>query len=419
MKITWPTAIAAVIIIVLAGGVFGLWNIPYITPTPPVAQIPGTTPYQPVAPVVPGTGGAYSGILYLEVVDSVLGTGITTSATTVDVAAASASGTFNFITPAGSDTKAQAANPQAMNTIWAEGTKLIVMPDCTGNPSGGLDYYPAMYYVELSDGATVYELNSKNCFTLSSSNPPTYTINPTAGRALGNRVTKYQASNVFYWNIGKINLYPRQAAADVDIYLSYSTTTLSSVTDASTWVDTAAEITANATLTDDIEDLTFTMIGATNNMGWGKRFFAINQQGYIEEYGATILVTTAMTGIAKPSGWNTITMSTLYAERGFWKDISDMSLAFPAKGNAPKWSVEIPIDATAATASTAYLFKAWINDCQKLSIISEVGTSASVPSAYGFVTSYGLGAVAHAPVLTLSSGAGATMQLMVYLTTAA
>jgi hypothetical protein len=412
--------IAGALLAILAVGILVPGSIPFINP--PEASS-GNNPYIPNDNTPDNTDNTdnttpdiYSGALYLEVINAVTGTGVTTSTTTVDVVAAT-NGVFNLISGT-FDTKAQAANPQGMNTIWNEGTELIIMPDCTGNPSNGLDYYPAMYYVKLGNGATIYELDSANCFELVSSSPATYRINTNAATPLSQAVAKYTSSNVYYWNLGKLAMYPRQAAADFDMYLSYNGADLASVTDASTWVDTDAEITANATLSDDNEEVTFTMVGGNANLGWGRRFFVVNQNGFIEEYGAVIMFTTNMVGIGKPSGWNTITMSTLYAERGFWKDISNLAGSMPAKGNTAKWSVNLPIDANSATASTAYLFKVYVNDCQKLSQISEVGTSTSVPSAYGFVTSYGVGAVLQNLAMTTSSGAGATEMLRVYLTTA-
>jgi hypothetical protein len=111
-----------------------------------------------------------------------------------------------------------------------------------------------------------------------------------------------------------------------------------------------------------------------------------------------------------------ITASTLYAEKGWLKEISP---AFPAKGNKAGWAVKIPINSQAATASTAYKVSVWLNDCQNLDNVATVGTSTSYPTAYGFVTAYGVGAVVPNTALTFSSGAGATMQLMAYLTTPA
>jgi hypothetical protein len=160
------------------------------------------------------------------------------------------------------------------------------------------------------------------------------------------------------------------------------------------------------------------MVGANANVGWGKEFYVISSNGKVQRYGAVIVITTAMTGIGNDKltgdGWQPITASNLYAEKGFFKVLEP---AFPAKGQKPGWSVDIPIDCAAATAATAYKFSVWLNDCQNLDNVASVGTSTSYPTAYGFVTAYGVGAVVQNTALTFSSGAGATMQLMAYITT--
>ena len=371
---------------------------------------------QPTTPTVPVTG-TWSGPLYLSVVDSVTGVAFTTSTVTVDQVGA-VNGVFNFISgPAKSVT--QSANPQSAVRIWAEGDEIIVMPDCTGNPSNGLDYYPAMYYMKLYNGAPIYVLDNFNCFEVVSTSPYTYRINTAYATQLPQKVSTYEASNVKYWNIGDLALYPRQAAADVDIYLTHGGTTLASVTDASTWVDSAAEITANATLTSTTSDkLELKMVGANANLGWGKEFYVVSSVGKVQRYGAVVVMTTAMTGIGTDKltseGWTPMSISTLYAEKGFVKNIQP---DFPTKGQKLGWSVDIPIDCSAAATATEYKFSIWINDCQNLDNVPAVGTSTSVPTAYGFVTSYGVGAVVHNTALTLSSGAGATQQLEVYITT--
>lgn len=375
--------------------------------------IPGETPGSNT--VIPA--GSWSGPLYLSVVDKVGGAAFTTSTVTVDQVAA-VNGVFDFISgPSKSVT--QAANPQSAVRVWNEGDEVIVMPDCTGNPSNGLDYYPAMYYMKLSHGATIYELSNINCFRLVSTSPYKYQIDTSFATALPQKVAEYTASNVQYWNIGDLGLYPRQAAADFDMYLTYNGATLASVTDASTWVDTATEITANATLASvSNEKLTFQMVGANANLGWGKHFFAFNGQGKISEYGATITMTTSMVGVGTGAlvgeGWVPISTSTLYAEKGFFKVLEP---AFPTKGQKAGWSVNIPIDSTAATAATEYKVSIWVNDCQNLDNLASVGPTSAYPTAYGFVTAYGVGAILQTPVLTYSSGAGATMQLMAYVTT--
>jgi hypothetical protein len=378
-------------------------------------------PYQtPGATIPPGTlYTGWAGSLYLSVVDKVGGAAFTTSTVTVDQVGA-VNGVFNFLSgPAKSLT--QSANPQSAARIWSEGDEIIVMADCTGNPANpgtGLDWYPAMYYMKLYAGAPIFELTSFNCFRVVSTSPYTYQIDTTYATQMPQTVTKYEASNVKYWNIGDLGIYPRCAAADFDMYLTYNGATLSSVTDGSSWDDTVAEINANATLASTNEQLTFQMVGATANHGWGREFYVVSSTGKVLQYGAVIIVTTAMTGIGSDAltsqDWQPITANNLYVEKGYFKVIEP---SFPAKGSKASWTVQIPVNSAAATAATAYLFKFWLADCQNLADLPAVGTSTSVPTAYGFVTDYGVGAVVPNTALTFSSGLGATNQLEVYLTT--
>jgi hypothetical protein len=373
-----------------------------------------------------GTGGAqqgtvnpstWSGPLYASITDKVTGAAFTTATISIDQIGA-VNGVFNFISGP-SKSLTQAANPQSEVRIWNQGDEIIVMGDCTGDPTNGLDYYPAMYWMKLYQGAPIYELTSYAAFVQVSTNPYTYSINTQYATKLSQTISQYEASNIKYWNIGDLGLYPRQNATDFDMYLTHGGTTLASVTDASTWVDTAAEITANSTLTSTTNDkLEFKMVGANSNVGWGKEFYVISSIGKVQRYGAVIVMTTAMTAIGNDAltgkGWIPMTTSQLYAEKGFYKELAPV---FPSKGQKAGWSVEIPIDCASATASTAYKISVWVNDAQNLENVAALGTSTSVPTAYGFVTSYGLGAVLHATAVTFSSGAGATMQLEAYLTT--
>lgn len=417
-------AVILLVVILVSSAFIGLYGNAqgWFTTSPPGGTPSGGTPSggTPSGGAPSGSTGqvVWSGPLYLSVVDSVGGAAFTTSAVTIDQVAA-VNGVFDFISgPAKSVT--QAANPQSAVRIWNQGDELIIMPDCTGNPSNGLDYYPAMYYIKsLYHGAPIYEITSYAAFVQKSTNPYTYSIDTSKCTVLPQTVSQYEASNIKYWNIGDLKLYPRQAAADFDIYLTHGGTTLASVTDASTWVDTAAEITANTTLTSTTNDkLEFKMVGANANLGWGKEFYVISSTGKVMRYGAVIVVTTAMTAVGSDAltskGWIPMTTSQLYAEKGFYKELSP---AFPAKGQKPGWTVEIPMDCASAAAATAFKVSIWVNDCQNLDNVAALGTSTSVPVAYGFVTSYGVGAVVQNTATTFSSGAGATMQLEAYVTT--
>lgn len=420
------TLIAAVLVIVLAASYFGYITLPSANNNYPTYPSATSTPASG-ATYVPAAGVAQPATVRCEVVDSVLGTGITTSTTTVDVVAAE-NGIFDFVNGP-KDAKAQATNPQGMNTEWSEGTELIIMVDCTGNPSNGLDYYPSMYYVKLQSGSHLYEVDMDSFTQVSGAPSYTYRVNTANAVMLSNVVTQMQSSNVYYWSIGKLSLYPRQAAADFDTSLLYNAAVLSSVSDGSSWDDTDAEINANATLSSTSEQLTFQMVGGNANLGWGKHFLVVTSQGQLQEYGSVLIVQTAMTtiGVQKmaDNGFMPINDGQLYAAKAFYKvldsDAMDGSIVsgvmFPTKGTKANWQVSIPVDSSAAAAATAYLWKIWVIDCQNLANVPIGAVSTTMPTAYGFVTSYGVGAAVQATAPSASSGAYSGEVMRTYLTT--
>lgn len=114
-------------------------------------------------PTVAPQSGVWAGQIYASVVDKVTGTAFTTSAVTVNQIVADQNGQFDFISGA-HKTVTQSANPQAEGKIFNAGDQVIIVATCTGNPTNGLDYYPVWYYVNLAEGARVYQLDSKACF---------------------------------------------------------------------------------------------------------------------------------------------------------------------------------------------------------------------------------------------------------------
>lgn len=375
----------------------------------------GGTPWSPQTtnPTTPPSSGSWSGQLYLSVADIVSGNRFTTSAVTVNQIGADANGVFNFIGTNKLSTT-QSANPQAAGKIFSQGQAVIVVPTGTGNPTNGLDYYPDWYYMVLGEGNTVYRLDSASCFNWVGNG---YTINVAAATPTDERVYQYEASNVKYWNIGDLKIHPRAQAADNDLSIRYGGTVLASVTDASTWVDTDAEITANATLTGHSDQtVTFQYTAGNANNGFGQHFFTIDSAGKIHEYGSVLIISTGM-NIDAPDGWTAFRPLGLTTEYAYYKVLNGQ---FPQNGMTKSWSEDITFDEH-ATAGTAYKFSVWLMDCQELDGFATDGTSTSVPQGYGFIdstTDYGVGAVVHTVGFTTSSGASATPQLMAYLTTA-
>ena len=360
--------------------------------------------------------GTWSGQLYLSIADAITKVRFTTATVTVSQVGA-ANGVFNFISgPQLSLT--QSANPQAEGKIFNEGTPVIVMAACTGNPSNGLAYYPSWYYTTLSQGAAIYEITSSSAFQQVGNG---YTIN-LAGctQVAGAAVNEYSASNINYWNLGDLYVTPRTSAAGLnEILQDASGTTLASVTDGSTWITTGSGVTANATLgssTNDVLQLRATF--DNTNLAWGKTWFGIDQQGLVHTYGGVVVVSTGILSMTTPmatssvTSWNNFGLRTLTSEIAYYGVVNP---TVPAKGS--KGDFSIPISMHVNPDSTKYKFSVWLLDCQDLGTIGSSGTSTTIPSVYGFVGAYGVAAVVQNDGLTVSSGASATPQLCTWITT--
>ena len=382
--------------------------ITWFTPTPTTPSIPGVTP---------PTGE--SAVIQLQTVNYIGRAGFTTSTVTTDACLA-VGGVFNFLVQ--TDTLAQASNPDTMAVYYPEGAEVILHTGCTGNPTNGLDYYDGWYYVKLGVGNPVYYL-TPSMLTAVSTSPYTYSVSTSGAQTTGDIVT-WTTGTTHYWDIGKLNLYPRIAAAGFDTYLTYASADLAKVEDGATWIDTAGEITANATLASDDEVFYFEMHAQHADIGWGWPLYVISQQGEFKQYNTFIIVTTDMTALGNTKmtnyGWKAINDGTLYTEKAYYYDVTaNMGPQYPTKGSKLSFTVTIPIDASAATASTEYLWKLWTLDCQLESDVAVGATTTSLPTAYGMVTAYGPGALVQATAYSTSSGAGTGRILQVYLTTAA
>lgn len=384
----------------------------YVTifPTAPTVTPPGVTP----------PGAHESGQIQLQVVNFIGRAGVTTATVTADFCQAE-NGVFDFLMQ--TDTMTHASNPDVYNVYYPEGAEIIIRVGCTGNPTNGLDYYDGWYYVKLVEGNPVYYI-TKAMLTATQTSPTyKYSISTSGAQTTGETVT-WTSGTTHYWDIGKLSMYPRLSAANFDTALSNQTHDLASVTDGSSWVDTDAEISANWTLPSDDEKVVFQMAGGAADLGWGWPLYVVSQYGEFKEYHSYIVISTAMTAIGNAKfnnyGWNKLNDGTLYTEVAYYYDVTArMGPQYPSKGSKLSFTIDIPIDATAATASTEYLFKVWAIDCQPESDVAVGATTTSLPTAYGMVTAYGPGALIQASAYTTSSGAGSGRILQVYLTTAA
>lgn len=417
-KINGPVAAIAIVGIIalslITAGLMG-W-IPTgnqqnnIQPTPPPYNGGGTVP-----------GSTYSGPLYLSVTDAILGTRFTTATVTINQLGTDAQGHFDA---KGTNklSLTQSANPQSASMIWTEGQKALVTITCTGNPTNGLDYYPMTYFVTFTQGAPIYALPYKSCFTEVSQNSGSYQYDINMGQAVNTGLTmqKITISLATYWTpSADLAIWPREQASGVDISLSHGVSTvLASVTDASAWVDTNTEITANCTLTSATNDkIVFGCQYGDASLGWGKHFVGFDTAGKVQEYGGILVVSTTCTSMACPDGWNVLNRVGLTNEVAFYKILEP---AFPASGSTNSWTVDIPLNV--ANDATKYAMSAWLLDCQNLNTVATLGTTTTTaPAASGIyvdsTTDYGVGAIIQAVAMTLSSGNSATPQLLTYFTT--
>lgn len=348
--------------------------------------------------------------------DAVTDDSVSGTTTEVDITKVK-NGYADFLTK--EETVSVSSNPAQTALYYSEGDILIlhVLSDTETDATNGADFYDVWYYVQLTEGANVYQL-TMDCLTVAQTSPTyKYTLNLAKGIPTGYKVA-YTAGTTPYWDIGVLKLYPRIAAAHMDAYLKHEGTTLAKVTDGSTWVDTDAEITANATMTTSNEDLTIELRADATNLCYGFPLLTVTQSGQVIERRAVVIVSTSMTTIGTQDlydeGWRMVSKPDLTSEIAFYKIIDP---AQPVKGDKFTISITFPIDASAAAASTKYVFKVWVLDCQVPSYVEQGSTTASVPTAYGFINEFGIDSIIYARALTVSSGAGDNEILRAYVTT--
>jgi len=393
-----------VIAIALVVAVYMGWiSIPYFQGGGGAPLPPGTTPPS-------GTITHPAAQLQLQVVDFITSGGITTATTTVDFSQAS-SGVFNLLTQA--DTMTHASNPDTYNVFYADGAELIIHADCTGNPTNGLDYYDGWYYVVVHEGNPIYYLKP-SMLQIVTTQPYTYRVTLAGAQQTGSVVT-WTSGTTNYWDLGKLFLFPRTAAAGLNLYLTYSGTTLSSVTDGSTWLSTSS--TANATLAGTSEHLSFLTTFDNANLGWGWSDYGVTTQGEVVEYAPFLVMSTNMSAIdtaqLQAEGWKPINDNTLYAEKAFYKQIGPF---YTSKGSiASPPAIQVPVY-DAAAASGGYIFRFWILDMQREANVQIGSTTTTIPTAYGMMTSYGPGAMVQATAYSTSSGKGSGSAIVCWAT---
>jgi len=283
--------------------------------------------------------------------------------------------------------------------------------------SGGTDHYDAWYWTKLADAAAVYEF-SPSCVSLPAGASAPYKYNWIGGGSPTGFTVQFTSGTTPYWDLGVMLLTPRVSAANLDTYLKGRGVTLASLTDGSTWVDTDGEITANHTMSTTSEDFYIEGYGMAIDVSYGVPQYSITQNGELLTRNAVLMMSTTMTSIGtstlSDNQWFPISLSTLTAEKAFYTVIPAQ---IPVRSQKIQFSVKIPVDAASAASATKYIFKFWLIDNQVPAYVAQGSSSTGIPTAYGIVNEYGLDATIFARALTVSSGAGATEILRVYVTT--
>jgi enamine deaminase RidA (YjgF/YER057c/UK114 family) len=325
------------------------------------------------------------------------------------------SGVADFLTKAEQVTVDSA--PEQSSLYYGQGQQVIAHVSSDVDPSGGTDYYDDWYVFTLVEGAPVYRLKP-SCLTAVQTSPTyKYQVNAAAGENTGETVS-YTSGTTPYWDIGVLTVWPRSTAANLDTYLKASGTTLAAITDGTTFVDTDAAITANATMTTTNEDLTVEVRAGAIDIAYGLPMYTLTQVGQFIERRTVLIITTSMTSIGTAEiydeGWKRLSKPDLTAEVAYYYVLPSI---IPLRGDKFVHTVTFPIDASAAASATKFVFKVWMLDMQVPSYVETGSTSTSIPTAYGFIGEYGIDAVIFARALTVTTGAGDNEVLRAYVTT--
>lgn len=378
---------------------------------PGVPTLPGGTPTTPTPPTVTREAAA----IQFTVIDGISSSAITSTNTKVNIIKAGSDGVIDFLNSVVRTTSVD-SDPEQTGATYAQGDTLILHVSCDVDATGGTDYYDSWFYVNLVEGSPIRKLTDGCLSQVQSS--PTYKYKLVSdGPATGSTV-QYTSGTTNYWGIGALPVTPRTSAANLDISASHGATSLSSVTDGSTW-DTTTSGSEDVDFTTTSESIWVKLDAGATNIAYGCPMYTLSSIGQFQRRDAFLLFSTNMTTIGvqklKDKAWKVVQDSTLTSEKAFYYKLPAL---VPLKGNDFEKDFEIPVDASAAGSSSGYYFKAWCLDFQLEDNVAIGSTSSSVPSAYGMIGEFGLDAIIFARAYSTSSGAGANQVLSWVINTA-
>jgi len=368
-------------------------------------EIPSPSPSPAPAPAPsPVTRGAAT--LKFTLRDGIAQTAITSANSYADIALLSG-GSLNLLHKSEAQVTVN-SNPEYSAETYPEGAIVVIHVSSDTNPTGGTDYYDGWYYAVLREGQPVRKF-SVDLLTASkdSAGYYTYRFKPGVhGESTGFTV-QFVEGDTNYWALGSLDVIPRTSAANLDAYLTYGGTTISSLTDGSTWdADVATDTDVTLSTTD--ETLWLKLDAGATNIAYGGKMNTIDNKGKIEERVAVAIFATNATGLDnekfRQENWYAISDSTLTTEKAWYKVLP---LKMPSKGNKFVYDIKIPVNTASIAATTEQSAKIWVIDFQLESNVAAGQVSTTIPTSYGMIGEFGIDAAIFARAYSTSSGASA------------
>jgi hypothetical protein len=339
----------------------------------------------------------------------ITGTSLTAGNARGDVWLADSNGHFDLTKRYGATITINSSPEQGLEMI-AQHSQLIIRVGSDTDPTGGTDHYDMWYAIpDVDVGQPIYEMGIGGVQLVGSNK---YKLSGNYIAQLPQLIGRSgEYGSTTYWELGSLTVKERTTAANLDTKVLYGGTTLSSVTDGSSFVDTLAEQSADGTLTSNTgQEVQIHFLGGANNIGFGTPMLVLTSDGILEEYAAFIIVSTNCTTIDETAiyqaseGWKKVNDNTLYAEKAWYATIPE---AMPNKGDNFDFSLYFPFEPTAA--STGYSVNVWIIDFNKEAQVAAGSVSTTIPTANGGIAEFGIDAKIYATAFSTSSGAGSGM----------
>lgn len=380
----------------------------------PGATIP-TIPSIPTVPTTPSAPTREASAIQFSVHNAITDAGITTTNTKVDILKVGADGVISFMNKVEQVTVN--SDPEQSGQTYGQGDIVVLHVSCDVNSNSGQDHYDKIFYTTLREGEAVRVLSKGilNEFTDSDGYKYYKFKLGVMGAATGYTV-QYTSGTTNYWGAGVLKIVPRCSSAQLDTYATLGTTTLSSVTDGSTWDTTAGS--ANKKMPTNDEDVYVTIESDTTNLGYASPMLTVSSKGELQVRPTVVIFSTTMTAIdtskLSDEGWVNIADSTLTSEKAWYRVVPEQ---IPVQGDRFTLDMKLPVDSSGASSSTDYTFKVWVLDFQLIDNVKIGSTSSTVPTAYGAIGEYGLDSIIHAKAYSVSSGAGTGQVLTFVLAT--